>query len=205
MQELDTVLSAIENPTRRKILQALVREPHYPLQLSRELGVSQQAIAKNLNVLEKCGLVESWKESSNRGPDKTIYRSTSSFTLTIDMREGMFMINLASPENGTASDYDNDMELKEIRMSLLEIDRQIDEFDKLRANIIEHRNTMINSFMNRSFVSDLDYLERNLLYGLLNRPDHNIAEVSKDLGMREDKITELAEEIEYKCKKRDEK
>ena len=39
---LDGLLRVLENPTRRRIMERLARESHYPLQLSRELGVSQQ-------------------------------------------------------------------------------------------------------------------------------------------------------------------
>ena len=55
MVELDALLSVIENPARRRILEALVREPHYPLQLSKELGMTQQAVIKHLKVLERAG------------------------------------------------------------------------------------------------------------------------------------------------------
>ena len=59
MTDLDDLLSMVENPTRRRILEALVAEPRYPLQLSKELGVSQQAVMKNLTLLERHGLVMS--------------------------------------------------------------------------------------------------------------------------------------------------
>jgi ArsR family transcriptional regulator len=62
MDELDVLLSVIENPTRRRILEALVREPHYPLQLSRELGMSQQIIMKHLKVLEDYRMVRCYPE-----------------------------------------------------------------------------------------------------------------------------------------------
>ena len=59
---LDTLLTVLGNPTRRKILEMLAMEKHYPLQLSRELDVSQQAVSKHLKVLEKYGLVECIEE-----------------------------------------------------------------------------------------------------------------------------------------------
>ena len=65
MMDLDILLSMVENPTRRKILESLVKEPHYPLQLSKELGISQQAVMKNLNMLEKNGMVVSYQVSSS--------------------------------------------------------------------------------------------------------------------------------------------
>ena len=71
MMDLDILLSMVENPTRRKILESLVKEPHYPLQLSKELGISQQAVMKNLNMLEKNGMVVSYQVSSSIGPMRT--------------------------------------------------------------------------------------------------------------------------------------
>ncbi len=200
MYDFDTIISVVENPTRRRILQALVREPHYPLQLSKELGVSQQAIMKNLDILEKSGLVESRKESSDKGPDKTVYRPTSEFTITIDMRNGMFRTSLIAPDMNETIQEENNMELGEIRETLSEIDRQIHEFDEMRANMIRQRNRMISAFMNGSAANELDYLGRNLLYEMLNYPDHDIEDVSKDLGLREDRITGIIEEIENKCR-----
>ena len=84
MNDMDTILAIVENPTRRRILQAVVREPHYPLQLSKELGISQQAIVKNLNLMEKEGIVVSYRESSDRGPERIFYRPSSEFTITIE-------------------------------------------------------------------------------------------------------------------------
>ena len=48
MVDFDEALHVLENRTRRKILEMLVREPHYPLQLSKHLDVSQQAVMKHL-------------------------------------------------------------------------------------------------------------------------------------------------------------
>ena len=59
--DFDTALSILENRTRRSILEHLVREAHYPLQLADLLGVSQQAIMKHLKVLEDAGFVVSEK------------------------------------------------------------------------------------------------------------------------------------------------
>ena len=52
MVGFDESLSILENTTRRAILRHLVKEPHYPLQLSELLDVSQQAVVKHLKVLE---------------------------------------------------------------------------------------------------------------------------------------------------------
>ena len=59
---LDELMGVLENHTRREILSKLAKETHYPLQLSKELNVSQQAIMKHLKVLEDYDLVESFEE-----------------------------------------------------------------------------------------------------------------------------------------------
>ncbi|MDR1954455.1 MAG: helix-turn-helix domain-containing protein [Candidatus Methanoplasma sp.] len=200
MNDLDTILSAVENLTRRRILMALVREPHYPLQLSKELGMSQQAVMKNLGILERSGLVESRRESSDRGPYKIVYRPASEFTLTIDLRNGMFRATLSEPESGGTARENCGMELEEVRESLSDIDRQIGEFDRLREEMIERRNTMIRSFMNSTIANELGYLERSMLYEMLNSPGHDVGTVSRDMGIREDSMARMMNEIENKCK-----
>src|SRR5512137_2530290 len=91
LKDLDMLLSVIENPTRRRILEALVREPHYPLQLSKELGMSQQAIMKHLKVLENNSLVRSYPEESDQGgPTRKRYVPTTKFTIIVDFGPGLF-------------------------------------------------------------------------------------------------------------------
>jgi len=88
---LDGLLSALENPTRRKILERLARESHYPLQLSKELGVSQQAVVKHLRALEECGLVMSSEEKSDLGgPNRRAYRAQQYLSVQIDVGPSLF-------------------------------------------------------------------------------------------------------------------
>ena len=67
MAGFDEVLSILENTTRRQILMLLVKEPHYPLQISELIGVSQQAVVKHLKVLEKADFVNSEIVASEKG------------------------------------------------------------------------------------------------------------------------------------------
>ena len=129
MMDLDILLSMVENPTRRKILESLVKEPHYPLQLSKELGISQQAVMKNLNMLEKNGMVVSYQVSSSMGPMRTVYEPNSEFTLVIDMRNGMFSARMIEPSKEEEEvDFDDvKMEsLKKTRQTISEIDTKIE-------------------------------------------------------------------------------
>lgn len=84
--ELDRILSILENPIRRKILMKLSRDTNYPLQLSRELNVSQQAIMKHLKVLEDNSFVSSYEERSDRGgPPRRIYVPMRRYCVRIDI------------------------------------------------------------------------------------------------------------------------
>jgi Predicted transcriptional regulators len=51
-EELWSILMALENSTRREMLKTLANYDSYGLELSRMIGVSQQAINKQLDILE---------------------------------------------------------------------------------------------------------------------------------------------------------
>ena len=92
---LDQILAILENPTRRRILQKLSRERHYPLQLSKELRVSQQAITKHLKVLEDFHLVKCRPEKSDSGgPERKCYVASYSFSLMIDCAPNLFNVEM---------------------------------------------------------------------------------------------------------------
>ncbi|MCK5037696.1 MAG: helix-turn-helix domain-containing protein, partial [Thermoplasmata archaeon] len=89
--DLDMILAIIGNPTRRSILRKLSRETHYPLQLSRELNISQQSIMKHLKVLEDHDMVMSIvQKSDSGGPPRKYYVSTSRFSIVIDIAPSVF-------------------------------------------------------------------------------------------------------------------
>lgn len=201
MNDMDSILAIVENPTRRKILQAVVREPHYPLQLSKELGISQQAIVKNLNLMEKEGIVVSYRESSDRGPDRIFYKPSSEFTITIDMRNNMFEVKMVStgkePEKTEEKEERTQEErhLEEVRARISQIDRQIAEFDRRRSEMVRERNNLINDFLHMADLNNLDYEHRALLYDMLNKPNWNAEEMSKKLGFNESLVSAMIDDI----------
>ena len=93
MGDLDKTLNLLQNKTRRLILERLVREPHYPMQLAELIGISQQAIKKNLRELENGGFVEKMQVASEKGgPPRTIFRVQEAFSLRIDLGPDLFKI-----------------------------------------------------------------------------------------------------------------
>ena len=93
MVDLDRALHLLENKVRRDILERLVREPHYPLQLAEQIGVSQQAIMKHLKLLKDDGFVDCEKVPSNKGgPPKQIYMVKRAFSMRIDLGPDLFHV-----------------------------------------------------------------------------------------------------------------
>lgn len=57
---VETVLGALADPTRRQVLEALAAQPAASASaLARELPISRQMVLKHLAVLQECGLVSS--------------------------------------------------------------------------------------------------------------------------------------------------
>ncbi len=94
MTELDTALYLLQNKTRRLIVERLVREPHYAMQLAELIGVSQPAVVKHLGELESGGLVPSKRSHPTKeGPPRTIYSVDRAFSLHIDLGPDLFDAN----------------------------------------------------------------------------------------------------------------
>lgn len=201
MDDLDRILSVVENPTRRRILQAIVREPHYPLQLSKELGISQQSVVKNLDVMERNGMVVHYRQSSNVGPDRIFYRPSSEFTILIDLRNGMFETHMVSPETKNEDKEKEDTkieetkEFQETRNRISDIDRQLKELNEVRSQMIGERNRLIRSFLDSIDDKVIDYDHRNLLYEMLNNPDMDKATISKEMGVNESSVDQMIDDL----------
>ncbi|MFA5312259.1 MAG: helix-turn-helix domain-containing protein [Methanomassiliicoccales archaeon] len=200
MDDLDMLLSVIENPTRRKILEALVREPHYPLQLSRELGLSQQGIVKHLKVLEDLNLVRSHSEVSDQGgPSRKIYVPTTGFTIVVDIGPGFFNTELVTrdlePEEeveyGTLEDEDREKfkdKVLEVRKEIEAIDEELDELTGRRVELLRSRERSLNEAYNMVESVIDDYQTRRVLYEFMQRPERDAKAIAKALGMRDDQV-----------------
>ena len=194
MMDLDVLLSMIKNPTRRKILESLVKMPRYPLQLSKELGISQQAVMKNLSVLEKNGMVVSYRESSSIGPERTVYEPNSEFTLIVDMRNGMFSARMVEPK-GERKDVDVN-NLKEMRSKVIDIDNELEQLEKRYSELMREKESIIASVISKQD----GYAQKSLAYEILDAPKKTVEELAKDLNARTDVVKEMIDDIERRMK-----
>ena len=91
MSDIDRALYLLQNKVRRQILERLAREPHYPMQLSELIGVSQPAVVKHLKELEKGGMVSKNKAPSEKGgPPRTIYAVERAMSIHVDIGPDLY-------------------------------------------------------------------------------------------------------------------
>lgn len=64
--QLDNVFGALANRTRREILDLLTRSERSVLELAGRFEMSQPAVTKHLNVLERAGLIQKRKQGRYR-------------------------------------------------------------------------------------------------------------------------------------------
>jgi ArsR family transcriptional regulator len=204
MDELDILLSVIENPTRRRILEALVREPHYPLQLSRELGMSQQIIMKHLKVLEEYRMVRCYPEESDQGgPMRKRYVPISGFTITVDVGQGLFRVESSRRDMEESGEYprersDGDEGLRDLtervmalRSELSVLDGQLDDVRRRREELIDQKETLLDEAQRLVESSPLDYGQRHVVYEYIQHPDIDYRQLADYLGLRDDAVREI--------------
>jgi ArsR family transcriptional regulator len=97
MDKTSELLMIVGNETRRRVLSLLSEKPHYILQLSRKLNVTQPAILKHLDRLEKAGLIESFGRKSNRGAARKYYQICDNVDLEIVIRPEDFEVTRRQP------------------------------------------------------------------------------------------------------------
>jgi predicted transcriptional regulator len=205
---LDEMLAVLENPTRRRILQKLSRERHYPLQLSKELKVSQQAIMKHLKVLEAFSLVKCKPEKSDAGgPERKCYVASYNFSLMIDYAPNLFSVELKPMSKRTqlAEEYKKLEEkweelrsiespkkmLSEISEFLHSIDHEIGDLEAKRAQLMVLKNEAMREAHAAVEMLNRDYDERRLLYYMLGEADRSLARISERLNLREKVIKDM--------------
>jgi ArsR family transcriptional regulator len=199
MDDLGTLLSIIENPARRRILEALVREPHYPLQLSKELGMSQQAVMKHLKVLEEYGLVKSFREESDLGgPMRNKYYPAVHFTIVVDMGANIFHAELTTREHSPAADPDEGGEamegrVRELRERIADIDNRLMDLQRRRQNLVEEKEQTMDEVAR--FMADLpSYQVRKVMYEFISRPDLGPEEIARELSIRDEVVKQYLKE-----------
>ncbi|MDP8011987.1 MAG: ArsR/SmtB family transcription factor [Thermoplasmata archaeon] len=190
MTDIDSVLNALENRTRREIIKRLIFGEGYPLQLSKELKISQQAIMKHLYILEKNNIVRfKGTEKSDLGPNRKIYSLEDSFMLIVSLAPYFFDIkkkNINFHENIEIKNGNLIEELKKVENEIEDLENKLIEKMKLKNAIMEKIDEIISDQFKSS-------LEREIFYAYLSTWDENY--VSDEIGLPPNIVRGIVERI----------
>ena len=215
MDELEHSLSLLQNKTRRSILERLVREPHYPMQLADLIGVSQQAIVKHLKELERGNLVEKMKVPSEKGgPPRTIFRVCEAFSLRIDLGPDLFKIERRKLPSGgplrLSSKLPEQVQPIAERVSgrkkisvtegvghLEQLNEQLEQLDRQRDALIA-LHQQIRGRVSAAVDTDFeDYSQRTMVHALIETPmvKPDLGLMAKELNLSESDISAVMSRV----------
>ncbi|MDG6998658.1 MAG: helix-turn-helix domain-containing protein [Nitrososphaerota archaeon] len=213
--DLDSALTILENSVRRSIIKRLSQEPSYPLQLSKELGIGQQLIAKHLDTLEESGLVESSMTRSPSGPDRKEYALKKSVSITLDFAPNLFsarLISLSPNLEGremtkeasalvTRMDKiirsaEDRTKIASIGKVLSDIDRRLDALEEERETLLYLRNLAMSEVADLARKSEQNADSRRILYHILDTHSRSVSEISESVNLREETVRKLLGELE---------
>ncbi len=164
-EEILSLISAMENNTRREILRGLILDQSYAFQISRWIGVSQQAINKQLDLLEKANLILSaGMIPSSSGAPRKIYKPTGFSTLVADYSRNFIEIKRYEiPEKEQENTTDLTKHPKELLASLNKTEEELKKLMERRTELVQEKDNLLGKlhyYINR--ISP-DELTRNIL------------------------------------------
>ncbi len=211
-KELDELLTAVGNSTRREILRHLSKEPHYPLQLSKKLNVSQQAVMKHLKTLEDIGLVRSEDRPSPSGPPRRYYALTKRLSVRIDIGPESFSSSLhsiaetpsvdgaAGAEKALFGEYREITEERDPRKRLSQVVKLVGKVNNRMAEteadynrLVALRSALLREAHQIIARTQIGYDARSVMYCLTERK--SMDEISEELDMRMKVLSDIVDEI----------
>ncbi|MCL4421314.1 MAG: helix-turn-helix domain-containing protein [Candidatus Thermoplasmatota archaeon] len=188
---LDEFVSAILNNTRREILKCLTLDESYALQISRLVGISQQAVIKQLDLLERANLIESVGTfPSELGASRKIYRPRGFSTLVADYSRNFIDIKKYEiPVNDKKQETTERSDLQELLHSLTKINDDIENLMEMRSKLISEKDQILASLHDFIITSVNDRFARELLLDYVDTLDFKA--VSEDNGVPEDYLRSL--------------
>jgi predicted transcriptional regulator len=207
-EELETVMSVLDNPVKRRIIQKLSEEPAYALQLAKELKLGQQNVNKHLRNMESGGIIESVEEESPAGPKRKKYSIKKFYSLRIDFAPNLYIESLKCFDNpeewiedkSTLGELEKRLQkissLKEkseklngLNILISDIENEIDLLEKKRAKLLYIRNLAMREA--HLSMTNMSVQERRVMYRILSQKKVSCEIISEQLDMRESTVKEV--------------
>ncbi len=211
VDNIDVLLDVLGNETRRRILQLLAAEPRYFIQLSKDLGVSQQAVLKHLEILERYGFISSYEgESAYAAPKRKYFQLNRSCMLAIGITRDAVQFVFHDIPQEEVSDARRS-ELRALEKQVAQLEREDDPSRILNSSdsLLREINSRLSELVNAEVAllrlkqritkaaheaireSFNEELQRQILYSMIGeqkRPD--VDELSAMLDAREKEISD---------------
>lgn len=161
--------------------------------------------------MEKAGMVVSKVGKSNRGgpPTKT-YMVNSEFSLRIDLGPTLFRTEVEELESGEIEGYEDIEEkieideedgfLKRKREIIKDIESEICDLKKRRQYLIKLKERVLSKGYEYIYENFDDYMERFVLYYILDTGQRDPKKIAKDFEIREDKMKDIIDNLKEKTK-----
>src|SRR5574337_511363 len=210
--QIDSIFHVLGNKARRDILSTLSDEPMYFNQVSKQIGIGQQAMLRHMQTLEDSGFVSTYGEKSKLGaPDRKYYRLNSSFNLSISLSEDEFTIDYEEKTHGNNSEKlfddrfqqisnDPSLALWSLKNNLAVMDVEIGNLQgkindlKVIRQIILHKIHQIGQ-------ENFSDLERRIVYTMMRKTPSSLIELSKLIGESKFEVKGALEDLQNKMNK----
>ena len=173
-EDIDNLISAFMNGTRREILRRLIFDQSYAFEISKWIGVSQQAIYKQLDLLEKANLISSvGTVPSSEGANRKLYRPTNFSILITDYSRNFIDVRryeLPFDDDNISSDEPPNELLK----NLTALNSQLEDLMKRRISLLRDKDRVVGAlhlFINRLSAANI---EKSLLWEYVDTGDPEI-------------------------------
>jgi len=211
--DLDELLSVLGNPLRREILARVAKETHYPLQLSKELGVSQQAIMKHLLILKKYRLVRICeRKSTSLGPPRKCYAGTGRFSIRIDLGPSDFETRLIPIQEKEKRDApgvpefeerfleahdveDPGSRLRAYKDLVLKLNEEVEGLERRRVSLTALKQHILREASFEISRMSQDYHERRMLYMLTEQPGMPLDDVARIMNIQREALARMYHQL----------
>ncbi|MFB5597601.1 MAG: ArsR/SmtB family transcription factor, partial [Nitrosopumilaceae archaeon] len=180
-------------------------EPMYFNQLTKKIGIGQQAMLRHLRALEEVGFIQTYSEKSELGaPDRKFYKLDSSFVLSIFSTQDEFSIkfdSLSPSSNKKASDLKDKVtdvkqfdaldvileKLTKIDVEIKALQEKLHELNEMRQ-VLLHRTHQIGK-------SKYDRIGQKVLYQLVTEEHSSIKSMSEKVDEDKKDVRNALDEI----------
>jgi ArsR family transcriptional regulator len=195
-EEFIDIFDVLGNETRRRILEILAEEPAYLNQLSRELKVSQQAILKHLEYLQRKGLIKPYIVEGEGGtPPKKYYELNKSIMfvgeLTRDIMRHKEISATADNRNRFSVEFDPEetekrlrevesleppQRIKAVRELLTQLDQTMEKVSQIYALLAQMKQDALKIGREALRERLVPAEERRIIYKVLTMDDDELKE-----------------------------